>query len=343
MSKKLVYLISICCLLLLVTACNNNQETTTEDNETQNSSADANANWPDENITLIVPYSVGGSADRQARALAPFLEDELGVSIIIENREGGSGAVGTMTHFQSDPADGTHLIYQSHPHFESGVVRGAGFDFEDFAYLGITHSSPITYWVSQDSPFETLEDLLTEIESNPNSLSYGMLPASWSDISIKMVLDALGLEARAVPFDGGGPLRTALLGNQVDFIATDVEGTLAGAGDDLRPLAIFNEEPYEHAPEIPLINEELANMGHDVSFPAISNMRFIQVKQEFKEQYPDRWEILSEAFQNAVENPEFIEWGTAQSMYLNWTNEEETNKFLSESIEVIRSYEDLFQ
>lgn len=297
MKEKLISLGTLILLVLLLTACGKSADSTSIED------------WPDEEITLVVPYSVGGSADRQARALAPLLEEQLDTTVIVENREGGGGTSGTNSHKNSDPDDGTYLIYQSHPHFEAGIVRDAGYEFEDFDTLGITHSSPITIWVDKNSEYETMEDLLQTIEEQPGQISYAMISSSWSDIAVKLLMEELNLDVRAVPYDGGGPMRTALMGGEVDFIASDVEGTLAGAGEDLRPLAIYSDEPYEHASDIPLINDVMKNMGIDSEIPSVSNQRFIQVKSEFKETYPERFEKVENAFEAAVNSDEYIEWG----------------------------------
>lgn len=332
MRKKWAFTGVVALSTLIVSACGNTSGSTTSIED-----------WPDEELTLVVPYSVGGSADRQARALAPYLKEELGVNILAENREGGGGASGTVTHKNSDPDDGTHIIYQSHPHFEAGIVREAGYEFDDFDILGITHSSPITIWVAADSEYETMEDLLSAAESAPGSLSYAMISSSWSDIAVKILMDQLDLDIRAVPYDGGGPMRTALMGGEVDFIASDVEGTLAGAGDDLRPLAIYSDEPYEHAPDIPLINDVMQDMGVSAEIPSVSNQRFIQVKSEFKENYPERFEKLEAAFETAANDEEFREWGENQDMYMTWIPSEEATDILKETVELIYEYEDLFK
>lgn len=334
MYKKSIYLGIIAALIFMLAACGGGNNT---------SSSSAQENWPDEEITIIVPFSVGGSADRQARAMANIIQEDLDTSVIVENREGGGGASGTNAHKHNDADDGTYLLYQSHPHFEAGIVRGAGYDFDDFDVLGITHSSPIAIWVDESSEHETIEDLINDMEANPGNLSYGMISSSWSDIAVKIVLDELGLDARAVPYDGGGPMRTALMGGEVDFIASDVEGTLAGGGEDLRPLAIFSEEPYEHAADIPLINDEMDQMGMGAEFPALSNQRFVQIKSEFKEEYPERWEKLETVFEKTVKSDEFKEWGENQSMYFNWIASEEATDMLRETVEIIYEYEDLFQ
>ncbi|GAK14688.1 tripartite tricarboxylate transporter substrate-binding protein [Geomicrobium sp. JCM 19039] len=223
--------------LLLMAACN----------EDAGSDAQTNENWPEEEITMVVPFPTGGTADRQARALASAMEDDLGVRILVDNREGGASAIGATSHFQQDPDDGTHFIYNSHPHFEATILRGAAYDFDDFDYMGIIHESPIAIWVPADSDYETLEDLIIDIEQNPNTLSYSMISSSWSDTSIKILMNELGLDARDIPYDGGAEIRTALLGGEVDFMASDIEGTIAGGGDDLRALAVFADEPMNNA------------------------------------------------------------------------------------------------
>ncbi|MGP4079988.1 Bug family tripartite tricarboxylate transporter substrate binding protein [Pseudalkalibacillus sp. R45] len=331
--KKLLWTAVVLILAMILTACGGKQASDDVDV----------ADWPDKEITLVVPYSVGGSADRQARALAPILEKELDTSVVVENREGGGGASGTNTHKNGDPDDGTHIVYQSHPHFEAGIVRDAGYEFEDFDILGITHSSPITIWVDKDSEYKTMEDLLKGIEENPGKLSYAMISGSWSDIAVKMITDKLDMDVRAVPYDGGGPMRTALMGGEVDFIASDIEGTMAGAGEDLRPLAIYSDEPYEQAPDVPLINTVLQDMGHDMDLPAVSNRRFIQVKKEFQENYPERWDKLETAFEKSVTSDEFKQWGEEQSMELKWVPSDEATERLSETVEVIYEYKELFQ
>ncbi|EZH64172.1 hypothetical protein DH09_00085 (plasmid) [Bacillaceae bacterium JMAK1] len=322
----------VLCTILLLSACNESS-----DSDAQTST------WPDEEITMVVPFPTGGTADRQARALASAMGEDLGVRILVDNREGGASAIGATSHFQQDSNDGTYFIYNSHPHFEATILRGASYEFEDFDYMGIIHESPIAIWVPSDSEYQTLEDLLLDIEQNPNALSYSMISSSWSDTSIKILTNELGLEVRDIPYDGGAEIRTALLGGEVDFMASDVEGTIAGGGDDLRALAVFSDEPYEQRPEIPLINEELDEMGITSEMPVISNRRFAQVKASFREEYPERYEILAEAVESAAKSEEFNEWGETQDMYFTWITEEDTHVLLEETFQLMNEYRNLFE
>ncbi|MEW6663157.1 MAG: tripartite tricarboxylate transporter substrate binding protein [Bacillota bacterium] len=299
--------------------------------------------WPTKPITLVVPYSTGGTADRQARALAPYLQEALGVPILVENRTGGAGAVGTMSHLQRDPDDGYFLIYQSHPHFDSGIIRGGGYKFTDFDYLGVTHSSPQAIFVKADSKVQTFEDLANWIRSKPGQLTYAMMPGTWSEVVGITISDALGVLIRGVPFDGGGPMRTALLGGQVDFLISDIEGTLAGLGDKAKVIAIGDIKPYPFAPQVPLLNDAVKKVVPNVSFPGMFNMRFVQVKKGFKDKYPDRWDKLAKAFEGAMANPKFQEWARSQGLYMEWIGPDRAESVMKASHSIILKYQDLFK
>lgn len=350
MRFKSVHWGTIAFLLIVLVACGQADDRSVTDNKGGNNSPDVGSEakeqlneWPTDTLTLVVPYSTGGSADRQARALAPILEEELGVPVLVENREGAGGATGSMSHLQRDPDDGSYIIYQSHPHFESGIIRDTGYEFDDFDYLGMTHSSPIAVFVRADSEIETFHDLIAAMENNPGELNFGMMSGDWSDVAGAMMSEELNLEVRAVPFDGGGPQRTSLLGGQTDFIYSDLEGTLAAAGDEINVLASFSTEPYEPNPDIPLINDLMNEMGHAIEFPNMANMRSLQVKKGFKDQYPDRWDMLIEAIEAAVTSDAFREWGEAQGMYLKWSGSDEAYKVLKEGHNALMEYRHLFE
>lgn len=305
--------------------------------------ASQDADWPDDTITIVNPFSSGGSIDRQSRALTPILEEELGVSVIVENREGGNGLIGAQAHLQNDPDDGSHLLFHSHPHFDGGIFMDAEYTFDDFDYLGIIHNSPMGVFVSEESSYETLEDLIEDIRNNPGELNYAMLSGSWENVAGHMLLEELGLDARAVPYDGGGPLRTSLIAEETDFAFTDIEAIYASVGDEARALGMFGSEPYPEDPDVPLVNDLMEESNYDITFPDMSNVRYMKVKKGFKEQYPERWDLLVEAFESAVNSDEYVEWGQSQGMDLRWVGPEETYEFLSQGHEVFMQYRDLFE
>lgn len=332
MIKKRLYLLLLALALFVTTACSGEQA----------DSGGKEESWPKDTITIVNPFSSGGSIDRQSRALTPFLEDELGVSVVVENREGGNGLVGAQAHLKNDPDDGSYILFHSHPHFDGGIFRGAEYEFDDYDYLGIVHNSPMGVFVKADSDYETLEDLIEALRNNPAGLNYGMLSGSWENVAGHMLLTELGLEARGVPYDGGGPLRTALIAGEVDFIFTDIEAIYASVADEARALGMFSSEHYPEDPSIPLMNDLMEELGLGVTFPEMSNVRYLKVKKGFKDSYPERWDTLVAALENAVSHEEYVEWGRSQGVNLRWVGPEETYQFLKESHEVFLQYGELF-
>ncbi|WP_018923050.1 tripartite tricarboxylate transporter substrate-binding protein [Salsuginibacillus kocurii] len=353
MTYKKTLPISLAVVLGLMTACGDEEAASNEENaeaengqdeevgaEAEGDDNDENGaeDWPDETLTIVNPFSSGGSIDRQSRELTPLLEEELGEAVNVENREGGNGLVGAQDHLQNDPDDGSHILFHSHPHFDGGIFRGAEYEFDDYDYMGTVHDSPIGLFVPEDSDYETFEDLIDDLENNPGGLNYGMLTGSWEDVAGQMLLDELGLEAAGVPYDGGGPLRTALVSGEVDFAFTDIEGVYASIGDEARALGLFSNDPYPEDTDVPLMNDLMGEKGEDIDFPEMSSVRYLKVKEGFKDEHPERWDIWIDALEAAVTSDEYVEWGQEQGMNLEWQGPDETYDFLSESHEIFLEY-----
>lgn len=341
--NKMFSLIFIALFMTFIIGCNQSNEGKSEENEGKSEENEELDEWPTDQVTLVVPYNAGGSADRQARALAPLLQEELDTTVLVENRPGGGGAVGSIAHLKNDPNDGSYIIYQSHPHFDAGALRSGDYEFEDFDYLAITHESPQALFVRSDSNIDNFSELIDKIKSNPNEINYATTSGSWSNVAIKMVLEEFDLEARGVPFDGGAPMRTALLAGEVEFLASDIEGMIAGAGDDARSLGVFADEPYEKDKDVPLVKDIMKEKNIDTDFPVMSSMRSIMVKNEFKEEYPERWKLLVKAIKNSATSDEYIEWGESEGMFMSYGDPDEALKRLKKANETLHEYKDMFE
>lgn len=306
------------------------------------SGADASSateSWPKagSTLTLVVPFDVGGSADRQARAMAPYLSEYLGATVVIENRNGASGAVGVKTHLDSDPDDGSYIVYNSHPQFDATIVRDAGYKYDDLDIIGVAHSSPMALYVRADSPYNSVEDLVTALK-NGEDLIGAATPGSYADILARYFGEAIGIDYRIIPYDSGSEFRAALLSGDVQIQFSDVEGAISNLGDQIKFLAVVQNEPYEALKDVPLFNDV---MGTD--FPASANMRFVHVKSSFKAQYPERFDKWVEAFAYALEQPEMIEWAKSQSMNMEWMGPEKATEMLKASNAVINEYSYMFE
>ena len=291
--------------------------------------------WPEETIRIVVPYNPGGGVDRMARTVAPYLQDELGVPIVVENRPGGGGIVGTESYL-GEPADGSMILHQLDPYISSGILRGGDFDYEDFSFLANFFGSPQTIFVRDDSPFETLEELMEGMQEEDLSFSY--IPGSFMLLGPILLGELVDIEPRGIPYDGGGPCRTALVAGDVDFVCSDIYATMAAIGEDSTALAAFAEERDDMFLEVPTVNEELEAMGIDEQLPPLANNYYGMINRDVKENYPERYEILVEAYRNAFQNPELLEQLEKMEMYPNFMAPDEIEAVSLEVNEVIQQY-----
>ncbi|WP_366922048.1 tripartite tricarboxylate transporter substrate binding protein [Metallumcola ferriviriculae] len=339
-SKKW-FLLVICLMLAVVLVAGCGQQPTAEKEQPKSEEQgqqEAKADeWPKDPINIVVPYSTGGTTDRLARAIAPFLQKELGVPVVIENRSGGGGLVGTQAHFLNDSDDGSYLVYTLQPYLSGQIIRGSDFGLNDFDYLGVTYWSPQAIFVQKDSPYKTFEDLVKALQEDASKVKYSYIPSSWSQVASAQLDELAGQEATGVPYDGGGPQRMAVVSGEVDYTITELHGTMSSVGEDIRTLALFDEEESKDFPGIPLANDILQEMGLP-KMPIMSNFRFLMVKKGFKEKYPDRWDKLEGALNKAFENPEMQDFVEKQKLSVYWKGPDFATKAVKDSDQTCQKF-----
>jgi tripartite-type tricarboxylate transporter receptor subunit TctC len=277
-----------------------------------------------------VPYTTGGTTDRIARAMAPALSEQLGVPVTIVNRKGGGSIVGIKAHLKNDPDDGSFIVYQIQPYLSGAIIKGA-WKLDDFDYLGANYWSPQSIWVRKDSKYQSLEQLLKAIKADPSKIKHSYLPNSWSLPVIALLGEQIGAEPKAIPYQGGGPQRLAVISGDVDFAITELFGTRAAAEADLRPLCVFDETRVASAyPDVPTANEVMEKMGLK-PMPVVSNFRFYIVKKGFRQKHPDRWNYLVAAMAKASADPGFKEILGKQKLEATWKGPEACEKAVVES------------
>lgn len=297
--------------------------------------------YPVDKLTIVVPYPTGGTTDRIARAVAPFLSKQLGVPVTIANREGGGSIVGIKAHLKNDPADGSHIVYQIEPYLSGGVMKGA-WKLDDFDYLGVDYWSPQSIWVRKDSKYKNLEQLLGEIKTQSTKIKFGYLPNSWGLPVMALFKERIGAEAKGIPYQGGGPQRMALLAGDIDFIVSELFGTRAAAEVDLRPICIFEKTRMAIYPDVPAVNEVMEKMGLK-PMPILSNFRFYMVKKGFKQKYPERWDTLVQALEKASLDPEYKVILSKQKLEAAWKGPKECEKAVAESYEFSEKFKEFFK
>jgi tripartite-type tricarboxylate transporter receptor subunit TctC len=176
--------------------------------------------YPVKSITLYCGFSAGASTDVTARALAGAVEKMLGVPVVVENRDGGGSTVCAAVVASKSP-DGYNLgvISSSALTIRPYFAKMAFDPLKDFTLL-MAYSEYIGgICVLADSPLKTIDDFIAYAKKNPG-LSYGS-PGSYGGhhLSIELFADCKGLKFKHVPFKGGAPANTALMGKHLDFVA----------------------------------------------------------------------------------------------------------------------------
>jgi len=227
------------------------------------------APWPSKAIRLVVPFPPGGTSDVMARMVSEELAKALKQPVIVENAGGAGGTTGTSRAVKL-PADGYTII-------QTGVGQNAvahGLDpklpydsVKDFIHLTQIHSGPNVLVVHPDRPIKTFQELVAYGKANPGKLTYGYTHAASGHMAMELlkqtvsecpkgVKDCKGLFMVGIPYRGGGPMMTDMLGGQIDlmFINQDVALQHVKAGK-LRALAVSSAQRNALYPDVPTVAE----------------------------------------------------------------------------------------
>jgi tripartite-type tricarboxylate transporter receptor subunit TctC len=224
--------------------------------------------WPDKPVSLVVPFPPGGSTDLIARVLAPKLQERLGGTFIIENKAGATGTIGAGIVTRATP-DGHTLFVSSlgpfviAPHLIAKVPYDA---LKDFDYITIAVQAPNVLVVPASSPHKTMADVIAFHKANPNKFTLASSGNGSSDhLTAELFWQQTGTTGIHVPYKGGGPVMTDLLGAQVD--GSFMPQILAGK---LRALSITSAKRSPLLPTVPSLEELGIKEANVYSWQAIA-------------------------------------------------------------------------
>lgn len=214
-------------------------------------------NYPAKAITIVSPYGAGGNADLAARAIAATAAKGLGQSIVVVNKTGAGGIVGSQFVVDAAPDGYTLLLARVGSQAVAPALDPATtYKWDSFTFLGILESDPYVCVVKGKSPIHTFKDLIAAARARPGKLSYASTGNADASVvfPVKMFLNS-GLKADAalkVPYKGSGDTVAAVLGGVVDFacngIAPYVSAMRAG---ELRGLVVSTATRVPEAPDVP--------------------------------------------------------------------------------------------
>jgi tripartite-type tricarboxylate transporter receptor subunit TctC len=222
--------------------------------------------WPAKPVRFIVPYPPGGGTDVIARILQQPLSDALGHPVLIENRGGAGGAVGTEVAAKSAP-DGYTFLFTLSSHTINPLLYKLNFDVErDFAPVSLIVSVPQLIAAYPGAPIASMSDVVAAAKAEPGSLHFASVGnGTPSHIAGELLKLRTAIDIVHVPYKGGGPALADTLGGQVPLLIVSMPAAMSQVrAGKLRALAVTTVKRSPGAPEIPTVAEALKIPDYEV-------------------------------------------------------------------------------
>jgi tripartite-type tricarboxylate transporter receptor subunit TctC len=220
------------------------------------------ADFPEKEVQIIIPYAPGGATDLVFRSLAASTEKYLGKAVVIVNRAGGGGTIG-VTEGAKARADGYTLTAAITPLTILPHQVKTAFTYKDFEPIINVVRDPAMFLVRGDAPWRDLKEFLNYAKMNPNAITVGNSGAGGGVHLIAMAFEkAAGVRFNHIPFSGGGPSVTALLGGHINAVSVSPpEGISQVQAGKLRIIALFADRRLDLFPQIPTVKEQGVNFS----------------------------------------------------------------------------------
>jgi tripartite-type tricarboxylate transporter receptor subunit TctC len=222
--------------------------------------------WPTKPVRFIVPYPPGGGTDVIARIVQSRLGEVLGQQVVIENRGGAGGALGTEQAAHAAP-DGYTFLFTLSSHTINPVLYKLNYDTErDFAGVTLIVSVPQLIATQPGSPIQSLQDVVRLAKEKPGALNFASVGnGTPSHIAGELIKLKTGIDMVHIPYKGGGPAVADTLGGQVSFAIVTMPAAISHVrAGKLRALAVTTLKRNPGAPDIPTVAEALKLPDYEV-------------------------------------------------------------------------------
>jgi putative tricarboxylic transport membrane protein len=256
---------------------------------------------PSGNITMVVPMGAGGGSDLSGRAIASGLEAGSGLNVSVENREGGSGAIG-YSYFLAQEGKNNLLLAAETAMLALPVTQDVEFTYEDFTPIMKVGDDFTLIVVAPDSDYDTCEDVV-EAARDERVVAAVSGATSLDEIVFTLIESDQDVEFDRVPFTSGSEVLTAILGGQVDVASLNPSEVVAQLDNgDLKALCAVSEEryTYDELKDIPTAAEQ----GIDVSF---AQFRGFIAPGGISEESKQFWIDAAKEYEQSAEYTEYIE------------------------------------
>jgi tripartite-type tricarboxylate transporter receptor subunit TctC len=224
--------------------------------------------FPARPVRIVVPWPPSGNVDITARTVAPALGEALGQQVIVENRAGAAGTIGSAAVAKSPP-DGYTLLLGSSGTITAGpaVFKSLPYDpVKDFLAVGGIQSVPIVLTAAPKTPVASFQEFVSLAKTKPGGLSIASAGSGSSNhLAIELLMRMADLKLLHVPYKGSGPAITDLLGSQVESMMDQLTASIGHIREGrIKPLAITSRSRSPLLPNVPTL-EELGVKGYEAS------------------------------------------------------------------------------
>jgi len=224
--------------------------------------------FPTRPIRIVVPYAPGGNVDISARIIAPSMAEELGQSVVVDNRPGAGGNLGASLVAKATPDGYTLLVGSSGPLSVNPVIfKNLPYDtLKDFAPISTVQAVPLVLLASPKSGYNTVADVIAAAKSRPGKVTMASAGAGTTNhFAIELFAQMAGVKVLHVPYKGSGPALSELLGGQVETMVDQLAASIGYVKDGrLKVLAVTTAQRAVALPNVPTL-DELGYKGYQAS------------------------------------------------------------------------------
>jgi tripartite-type tricarboxylate transporter receptor subunit TctC len=278
------------------------------------------ADFPVKEVQVIIPWAAGGATDLIFRALAATTGKYLGKAVIIVNRPGGGSAVGYTEGMKATP-DGYTLTSAVTPLTILPHQVTTAYTYKNFEPIINVVSDPSMFLVRSDAPWKSLKEFLDFAKKNPEMITVGNSGAGGGVHLVALAFEkAAGVKFNHIPFSGGGPSVTAILGGHINAVSVSPpEGIEHVKAGKLKIIALFAEKRFEMFPDVQTVKEQgidfVMGMWRGLIAP--------------KGTPPDAIKKLHDAFKQGMDDPVFIKNAKDMAVNLSYLGPEAFGKLMA--------------
>jgi tripartite-type tricarboxylate transporter receptor subunit TctC len=224
-------------------------------------------NFPSKSMRLVVPYPPGGVTDILGRALGQYIGDQLGQPVIIDNKPGAGGAIGTEAIAKSAPDGYTFGLGASSTHVLNPLLYKLNYDpVKDFSPIGMATAVPLVMVVNPQSPISSVPELIAWIKANPGKATYGSYGnASLAHLAGELFKSMTKLDMTHVPYKGSAPLQLDVMSNQLTLGISDMSATPFIKSGKLKALGLTAPKRVAAFADVPAIGETPGLAGFEAT------------------------------------------------------------------------------